>query len=246
MIRSILSVPGHRAEMVAKARTRGADLIAWDLEDSVPEASKASARSLVRQNATREDAVRINALSTPWGAADLRALIDRAGQVNLPKVESVADVLAVRELEPDLRILAVIESPRGVLRAAEICQAADAVAFGRADFCAAVGQADPESLIAHAMGQIALAAHAAGIPAYDSPCEALDGAAMLYEVSQAAAFGFTGKICIHPEQIRACAHFAPGAAEVSKAELLAAWKGSGGRLVAEPHYRLAEKIRRAS
>lgn len=245
MIRSILSVPGHKAEMVAKARTRGADLIAWDLEDSVPEGRKREALRNVYEAFAKGDAVRIN---RPLDDEEIAFMVGRSpGYINVPKVEDCDVIEDIRStFGSRIPILAVIESPRGVLNAAKICRDADAVAFGRADFCAAVGQADPESLIAHAMGQIAIAAHAAGIPAYDSPCEVLDGAAMLYEVSQAAAFGFTGKICIHPEQIPACAHFAPNAAEVSKAELLAAWKGTGGRLVAEPHYRLAEKIRRAS
>lgn len=47
--RSLLFVPGDRAERIPKAANSGADLIVIDLEDAVPPASKA----LARENAAR-------------------------------------------------------------------------------------------------------------------------------------------------------------------------------------------------
>lgn len=246
LARSILSVPGHQVAMVKKARARGADRIAWDLEDSVPEARKAEARALVAAAVRPGDAVRIN-----YGSyGDIEAVRDRAGWINLPKVVCTGDIMEVRAAAPGVQVLAVIESPLALMEVWPICHAADAVAFGRADFCAAAGLLDPGcALVLHAMAQIALAAHAAGIPAYDSPCE-LPGeeAEMAAEVERAVSYGFAGKVCIHPDQIAACRRFEPSAALRAEAREMTAWRGTGarllscGRLVAEPHYRLAERI----
>jgi citrate lyase beta subunit len=244
LVRSILSVPGHQAAMVEGARSRGADRIAWDLEDSVPLDRKEEARERVAVCVTRDDMVRVNA----GDLADVLAVRDLTGWINLPKVESAEAIMALQSLAPGVKVLAVIESPRAVLEADSICRAADAVAFGRADFCAAAGLLRQDAaLVAHAMGQIALAALAAGIPAYDSPCETLDLGDMLGEVGRALAYGFAGKICIHPGQLAACRRFEPSTAMRGEAREIAAWRGSGarqhhGRLLAEPHYRLAERI----
>src|SRR5581483_8037319 len=45
IFRSLLFVPAHVESMVAKAHTHGADIIALDLEESVPQAEKAHARA---------------------------------------------------------------------------------------------------------------------------------------------------------------------------------------------------------
>lgn len=243
-VRSILSVPGHQAAMVEGARDRGANRIAWDLEDSVPIAAKAEARARVASCARQVDMVRVNSLNLE----DIAAIRDVVSWINLPKVASASDIRALRHLAPKVKVLAVIESPLALIDVWPICEEADAVAFGRADFCAAAGLRDDGCpLVLHAMGQITMAALAAGIPAFDSPCEVLDFRAMLREVDRAVSFGFTGKICIHPDQIRACRRFAPSVADQAEAREIAAWRGSGARrsgdrLLAEPHYRLAEKI----
>lgn len=248
VVRSILSVPGHMAEMVARAFGRGADQVAFDLEDSVPEQCKEEARRMVARYVTRRDAVRVNGRGTRWFEADIAAVKGLAGMLNLPKVESAADIAALRELAPGIKVLAVIESPLGVRHADEICQAADAVAFGRADFCAATLLRDPEShLVYHAMGEIAMAAQAAGKPVYDSPCTCLEAGHMEREVEIARSYGYAGKICIHPDQLVACLAFAPTPAERMAARELARLAGHGGirrggDFLAEPHYRLAQRM----
>ena len=47
--RSLLYVPGHRSDLVAKGSRSAADAVVVDLEDSVPSADKAQAREVVRQ-----------------------------------------------------------------------------------------------------------------------------------------------------------------------------------------------------
>lgn len=238
MIRSILSVPGHLEHL--RAREHGADQIAWDLEDSVPAAGKVGALRRVLELVRSGDAVRVNADNR---SAEIPLLAPFDVQINLPKVEKALDVLRARKLGAyQVRVLAVIESPLGVRNAGEICAQADAVAFGRADFRAASGLQDEDApLILHAMAEIAMAALAAGIPVYDSPCEVLrDHQAMEREVRRAVGLGFTGKICIHPDQLPACWHFDPPV----DSRLLGR-RGTGtveldGRVYAEPHFKLAE------
>jgi citrate lyase subunit beta/citryl-CoA lyase len=96
--RSWLFAPGDSAAKMDKAVASGADAVIFDLEDSVAEAGKASARSLVldalRRHAGAEPQlhVRINPLSTPHALQDLATIVAAgpAGVV-LPKPDSAAD-----------------------------------------------------------------------------------------------------------------------------------------------------------
>src|SRR5258705_9886372 len=134
--RSVLYMPGANARALEKARGLDADGLIFDLEDAVAPDVKAAARAAVVAAVSaggygsRELLVRINALGTAWGADDLAAASRLAVDgVLLPKVES-AD--AVREVEAALvghgagegpAIWCMIETPLGVLRAAEIAAA---------------------------------------------------------------------------------------------------------------------------
>lgn len=247
MIRSILSIPAHRADFAAKARERGADIIAWDLEDSVPSSEKDAACLNLANYAAETDMVRVHHVGHPRHAEDLELAAALCGWVNLPKVTCAAEVELVKKVRSTWRVLAVIESPVAVRNVDEIASVADALAFGRADFLAECGLGYRQRLVKHAMGEIALAALAAGIPSYDSPCERLEAAAMRAEVERARGFGFTGKICINPSQLLACRAFDHGERDFVMAQELSGLRGSGGmvvegRFVAEPHYRLAERV----
>jgi citrate lyase beta subunit len=101
-----------------------------------------AAPSAGRRRIRRERIVRVNGLDTPWGLDDLR-MVSAAGRavdaVAVPKVECAADVWRVeRHLEELGRAAAVppaasvglalmIETPKGVLRAAEIAAASENV-----------------------------------------------------------------------------------------------------------------------
>ena len=49
LLRSLIFVPGNRANLLEKARDFPADVIVADLEDSVPPGEKVAARDMVRQ-----------------------------------------------------------------------------------------------------------------------------------------------------------------------------------------------------
>lgn len=98
--RSVLYVPGSNARALDKACTLDADSLILDLEDAVAPSAKDKARSQVaavlaaRPFGDREVTVRINSLSTPWGAEDLAAVLPgRPHGIVLPKVHKLAMVL---------------------------------------------------------------------------------------------------------------------------------------------------------
>ena len=76
--RSILFVPGDRAERFEKARASGADMVVIDLEDAVLPDRKCAARDAVHDALASltepRFVVRVNSLDTDWHADDVRAL----------------------------------------------------------------------------------------------------------------------------------------------------------------------------
>jgi len=97
--RSALFVPGNRAAWIEKAAGYGADTLILDLEDSVPDQEKAPARAIVKAELkmlkAKEQAagVRINGFATGLTLDDLEGIFcPELESVNLPKVETVADM----------------------------------------------------------------------------------------------------------------------------------------------------------
>ena len=160
MIRSILSVPGSSPRFIAKAETVPADVIAFDLEDSVAPQEKAAARAAVAQAVDgfpkdgRLVYVRPNDLDSGLLEDDLAAVV-RPGLdgIHLPKVHRPATLIRVDHyltlLErlcalPDgsIRMMAWIESAEGVANVEAICAASPrlvAVSVGSEDYAASLG-----------------------------------------------------------------------------------------------------------
>ncbi|MEH6592197.1 MAG: CoA ester lyase [Halioglobus sp.] len=244
--RSLLFVPGSRSERFAKAEASGADMVCIDLEDAVVAAEKDSARSAALAHlanaAPVERVIRINRVTEPEGQADLTALAnspDVPELVMLPKTESAEEVRqAVAALAgKSVGIIALIESPRGLLNALAIAEADDSVEalmFGGADFSAELGSDMSWDALLYARGQLAVVAAAAGVQLIDVPCLALkDEVALASETAKIISLGFTCKSAIHPAQI-AVIHqqFMPDAQAVEKAQrIIAASETAGGGVV---------------
>ena len=126
--RSILYMPGSNARALEKGRTLAADGLILDLEDAVAPAGKETARerlgAALAQAGSRGGTrlVRINALGSPWGEADLAALAawDCDGVV-VPKVDGLADLdaVAARTTRP---LWAMIETPHALFNLEELFQ----------------------------------------------------------------------------------------------------------------------------
>ncbi len=264
--RSVLYVPASNARAVEKARTVPADGIILDLEDAVAPSAKDAARRLAVAALAaggfgrREVVLRVNGLATPWGAADLAAAANSgADAVLLPKVERAADVRAAEGVldagvaPAAMPVWCMIETPRGVLAAAEIAAASPRLA------CLVLGTSDlvkdlharhtaGRTEVLASLGLVLLAARASGLAALDGVhLDLSDEAGFAAACRQGRDLGFDGKTLIHPRTIEAANRiFAPDEAEVARArriiaahaEAEAAGKGVvvvDGRLVESLH-----------
>lgn len=204
-----LFCPAHRADRIAKAAA-AADVVILDLEDGVPEDQRAQARTHLLAHPLDPDrtVVRIRGADSPEHELDLRAVAATAySRVMLAKAESAA---SARALAP-LRVVALCETPRGVLHAPEIASAAnvDALMWGAEDLVAAIGGTSTRGpdgayrdLATYARSSVLVAAAAAGKAAIDAvylDFKDLDGLAA--ESADGAASGFAAKACIHPTQV---------------------------------------------
>lgn len=261
-MRSILFAGATRPDLVGKVARSGPDAVIIDLEDAVPESSKADARLALRELVGMVGEppvyVRINGLLTEHFEADCEAVRGANGitGVLVPKVEAPADLDRAREAVGDhLALVAGIESARGVARAEEILAGGPAGAyFGAEDFVADMaGRRTSDSQeVLFARSQVALAARLGGVPALDQVVTNVrDDAAFERDAAAGRAIGYRGKLCIHPAQVPiANAVFGATEAEVEHARrLIAAWedasaRGVGavavdGEMVDEPVLRMA-------
>ena len=271
-LRSVLYVPASNARALEKARTLPCDAVIVDLEDAVAPVAKPAARSAavaaIRGGGWghRLVALRVNGLETPWGLADVAvAAASGAHAVVLPKVEDAAAVgtadraLGMHGAPAELELWAMIETPRGVLAAAEIAAASPRLS------CLVAGTSDlvkdlrarhtPSRLeVLPALGLTLLAARAAGLSALDGVhLDLQDDAGFEAACRQGRDLGFDGKTLIHPRTIDAANRlFAPDAAEVAAARAVidahaaAQARGEGvtvvdGRLVEALHVEMARR-----
>ncbi|MEI9926657.1 MAG: CoA ester lyase [Sphingomonas sp.] len=229
--RTALFLPASNPRAIAKARGLHADMVILDLEDAVRDDAKAAARVAAVAAAGegfghRLCAIRLNAIDSGEHDADLAAVAASACDfVVLPKVEAAVDAARVAQAcgKP---LLAMIETPRGVLAAAAIAAVPGVAGLiaGVNDLRATLGipaNAGREGL-ALALQAIVLAARAGGGWAIDGVFNALDRPdALAEECRQGRAMGFDGKSLIHPGQIEAAAAaFGPTAEEIADAYAL--------------------------
>jgi len=273
-MRSKLFVPASRPELFPKALASAADSLSFDLEDAVAEEHKDAARqNLAAALASPEFAAstkiviaRVNATATPHFAADLAAIAHpRLDYVNLPKVDSAADIRAAsaalaqleqaRGLERRIAILANIETPRALRCAAEIAAADPRVAglqLAFADLLEPLGiDRTNAAVIQQLQLAVRLAAGEAGVWAYDAAYGAIkDADGFRAEAIGAKRLGFIGKSCVHPSQIAIANEvFQPSAAEIDFARrvVAAAQAHAGafaldGRMIDAPFIRRAHAV----
>jgi citrate lyase subunit beta/citryl-CoA lyase len=241
-LRTLLFVPGNQERRLDKARSIPADALILDLEDSVPLAEKNSARVMVSSSidgltlSGREVFVRINALSTDHTAADIKAIvIPGLSGICLPKSESADDILKADALITDaereaklkmgsIRLLALVETPKGIINAYEIAGASPRVfgiAFGPEDYALEmdIKRTKEGAEIYYPRVVIAVACHAAGILAIDGVyTDIRDEEGLRQEAGLARQMGFHGKLLIHPNQVSPVSQiFSPTEEEIAHA-----------------------------
>ena len=265
--RSALYLPASNARAIAKARALPADVIILDLEDAVAPDAKAEARAQAVAAlgeggfGTRELVVRINALDTEWGEADLAALAcSNAAAILVPKIASASDLAAYRsKLGGSTPLWAMIETAASLFRLDEIAAADGLEAFvmGTNDLAKETGARLGGSRLPFvgALGLAVAAARAHGIAILDGVFNDIDDeAGFVAETRQAVDFGFDGKTLIHPRQIDPCnVAFSPDAADITWARrILAAFDEPGnaskgairvdGKMVERLHLQRARSV----
>jgi citrate lyase subunit beta / citryl-CoA lyase len=266
-------MPGANPRALENARTLSADGLIFDLEDAVAPETKEGARAIVAAALAgggygdRELVLRVNAVDTPWGHADLAAAATMPiNAVLLPKVETpdrvalAASLLDAFGAPEALAVWCMLETPRGILYAREIAAATPrlaALVLGTSDLTKdlhALPTRDRLPLIT-SLSLAILAARAHGLAILDGVhLDLADDEGFATACRQGRELGFDGKTVIHPKQIAAAnAAFAPTPEEIewsrriiaAHSEAAAAGKGVvlvEGRLIENLHVENARRL----
>lgn len=230
-LRSLLFVPGDSEAKIAKSAGVAADVIIFDLEDSVAPQRRPEARKLVLEHleANRGNRpsllyVRINPLDTPDALADLEAIMPGAPDgIVLPKARGVDDIaelsVVLDQFEAALgmppestRIIPVAtETPAAMFALGSYVLAGPRLAgitWGAEDLSAAVGatgykeHGEWTAPYQLARSLCLFAAAAAEVAPIDTLYADFRDEAGLAEAAQRARRdGFLGMLAIHPAQV---------------------------------------------
>jgi citrate lyase subunit beta/citryl-CoA lyase len=224
LCRSLLFVPAGNEGFLQSALQGDADVIQLDLEDSIApnfkQAARASIRPTLRQVAAakRTVAVRVNR-EDDLLIQDLEAVVHPGlSALTIPKVET-GEMLAsldqvVSKLETErgiangsIRLIAQIESARGVLNARELASATPrlvAMGIGMEDLIADVGgTVGADALYFPAMQTLYATREANVVPiGYLGSITVYKDTELFQDwIVRAKALGFEGGFCIHPNQV---------------------------------------------
>jgi len=209
--RSILFVPGDRAERFEKARASGADMVVIDLEDAVLPNRKVAARDTIHDALASltepRFLVRVNSLDTAWHADDVRALASLPGVAGLmlPKAKRASDFAAMHEAATGKPLHALVETVSAVLNLADLVTAPglSRLSFGTVDFQADAGIDGDQAEIDYVRTQIVLHSRSAGLaaPVDGVSTDLSNDEALARDTDHARRFGFGGKLCVHPRQV---------------------------------------------
>ncbi|MGH7914136.1 MAG: HpcH/HpaI aldolase/citrate lyase family protein [Candidatus Binataceae bacterium] len=241
LVRSRLYVPGSRPELFEKALRSPADAITFDLEDSVLDTCKATARLAIaaaldraRPGSGKTLVVRCNAVGSESFEADIETVV-RAGLdlLCLPKTETPGEIRYVARrldllerthgMSSSVRLLPTIETARGMRHASRIARADHRIVglqLGLGDLLGSLGIDRSEQHAAYVCRlAVRFAAAEAAVAAYDAAFPGisdLDG--FRIEARAARRLGYAGKSCIHPAQVQLANEvFRPTAGEIAHA-----------------------------
>jgi citrate lyase subunit beta/citryl-CoA lyase len=225
MFRSLIFVPGNSTRFVEKAKTLPADIVCFDLEDSVPDNEKDTARKIIAETlvAKRQDYgshvyVRTNSPESGLVTDDLKAVLQKGiDGIVVPKVNDASEMLEVKKhivmLEKErktdkIALVPSIETARGVVNAYLIASADErikAIVFGVFDFLYDMRLDYDEHDAAgysYARAKIPVDARAAGVYAIDAIWQKIDDIdGLIRDATMARHLGYSGKSIIHPSQI---------------------------------------------
>jgi citrate lyase subunit beta/citryl-CoA lyase len=223
LFRSLIFVPGNNSRFLEKAKSLPADIVCFDLEDSVPDSEKKNARKLIK-NALKSRSeystsvyVRTNSPISGKIPDDLQEIVQKGiDGIVIPKVSNTDELkkieITLKNLEnkrklKQTEIIPSIESAEGVVNAytiASYSKRVSALVFGVFDLLNDMGieySKQPKGA-KYARAKIPLDATAAGIASIDAIWQDLKDSEGLKEDCQIGKnLGYTGKSIIHPDQI---------------------------------------------
>ncbi len=241
LFRSLIFVPGNNPRFLEKAKTLHADIVCFDLEDSVPEKEKKKARKLIKDALKNRKQylpsvyARTNSPISGKISADLLEIAQKGiDGIVIPKVNNIVELKKIektlsslekkRKLKP-IELMPSIESAEGVVNAYNIASYSkriSALVFGVFDFLNDMGieyTKQPEGG-KYARAKISVDAKAAGVLAIDAIWQDLkDEKGLKNDCSIGKSLGYAGKSIIHPDQIKTTHKiFHPNKTEIEWAE----------------------------
>lgn len=217
--RSMLFVPSYNKHNVEKAKTVLADTVIFDFEAILQE-QRDMGRDVVRQVykeqgckfGESERVLRINNLGSEDLAKDLALAKEiEVDALLFSKIENKENVLEavklIDEVNPELTLMIMIETPLSVLNIQEICSASDrvevvVVGSNKLANRLQIDIKKGSKAMFNYLSQIALASKAYGKTVIDGPhFDVLDEFACEDSTKDAFNLGFDGKSLIHPVQI---------------------------------------------
>ncbi len=223
LLRSLIFVPGNNSRFLEKAKTFSADMVCFDLEDSVPKEEKDSARNLIKEALSKrleyksEVYVRTNSPVSGMISQDLSKIVQKGiDGIVIPKVNNTIELKKIiktlatlekkRKLKP-IEIIPSIESAEGVVNTYAIASSSNrvsALVFGVFDLLNDLGieyTKQPEGA-KYARAKIPLDARAAGKYVIDAIWQDLnDESGLKDDCIIGRNLGYVGKSIIHPNQI---------------------------------------------
>jgi len=225
LFRSLIFVPGNNPRFLEKAKSLSADVVCFDLEDSVPDKEKKKARTLIKGALKKRNQysssvfARTNSPDSNKIEADLKEIVQKGiDGIVIPKVNSAKEIKKIEKIISSLEkkrkirgihLIPSIESALGVINCYEIASASkriDAIVFGIFDLLNDVGieytKGNPLGA-KYSRYKVPVAATAAGVYAIDGIWQDIKDASGLKKDCQVGkSLGYVGKSVIYPDQIK--------------------------------------------
>ena len=225
LFRSLVFVPGNNPRFLEKAKSLPADIVCFDLEDSVPDKEKKKARSLIRNTLKQRKEyspdvfVRTNSPESGMIGEDLKEIVQKGiDGIVIPKVNSAKELKKIEKIISSLekkrkikgiRLMPSIESALGVMNCYEIASSSkriDALVFGIFDLLNDMGieytKGNPRGA-KYSRYKVPVAATAAGVASIDGIWQDLkDKKSFTKDCQVGRSLGYAGKSVIHPDQIQ--------------------------------------------
>jgi len=225
LFRSLIFVPGNNSRFLEKAKSLSADIVCFDLEDSVPDKEKKKARTLIKGALKKRNQysssvfARTNSPDSNKIEADLKEIVQKGiDGIVIPKVNSAKEIKKIEKIILSLekkrkirgiRLIPSIESALGIINCYEIASAStriDAIVFGIFDLLNDVGieytKGNPLGA-KYSRYKVPVAATAAGVYAIDGIWQDIkDASGLKKDCEIGKSLGYVGKSVIYPDQIK--------------------------------------------